>query len=161
MAILNLYSLVQHHVRAGNQFTSLQRAVQRENVKARALGLSETSTDLRTQWVKATEEFANEALLGAQPKSFEPRLDFGRIPSSFKEPWRFRDVVQVNFIDPATGLPGSTNISINYNQSQNLGASEQAGFGFAQAMARDGGGSDIPEGAEIESVEVINSYENV
>lgn len=111
-------------------------------------------------FVDATEEFANQAFLEASSKAYKPEPGVSMISREFSEPWTNRYVARVDFIDPATGEADFTNLSINTNSQYTIGRAEREVSGYAQFLAEEGGGSDIPEEAEITGVEITQAYYN-
>ena len=83
------------------------------------------------------------------------------IETEFKEPWRNRYVMKVDFIDSSTGELMSTDFSIKSNSDYSIGLAEREALREAERMAAEGGDSDIPEGAQIVGVSMVNAFANV
>ena len=153
MSIFNIRSLAAHYVSRGLQPDSLRRQLNRQ-------GISTAGLNMQQIFVDATEEFANQAFLEASSKAYTPEPGVSMISREFSEPWTNRYVARVDFIDPATGEADFTNLSINTNSEYTIGRAESEVGGYAKFLAEEGGGSDIPEGAEITGVEITQAYYN-
>ena len=70
-------------------------------------------------------------------------------------------MMKVDFVDPATGQTGSTNISISSNSDYSIGRAEREALREAERMAEEEGESDVVGGSVITGVTRVNAYTNV
>jgi hypothetical protein len=153
MPATNVYSVLQGAISRGIQYDSARRQLNRLGYKAADVGMQDL-------WVRATEEFANGALLQTSDKAFVPTRGQGLLDSEFKEPWNNRYVVEAKYIDPATGALESTQFSINSNVSHSIEGVENIGMQRAQYASGQTGKYLVPEGATIQEVTLVNAYAN-
>jgi len=154
MPLTNPFVIVQRAVKLGLAPDSARRQLAR-------MGFENASALNRELYPLAVDEFANGAFLETESSSFVPTADRGMIAREFKEPWNNRYVMKVDFIDPSTGLKGSTDFSIHSNTSYSIGRAEREALTEARRMAQEGGESDIAAGSTITSVSIVNAFTNV
>ena len=154
MPLTNPFSLVQRAVRLGLAPDSARRQLAR-------MGFSNATALNRELYPRAVNEFANQAFLETEGATFTPSREIGMVETEFKEPWRNRYVMQVDFVDTATGQTGSTNISISSNSDYSIGRAEREALREAERMAEEEGESDVVGGSVITGVTRVNAYTNV
>lgn len=161
MALFNIKSLVSNYVRRGTLIDSLRRQLGRIARRENDPSIAMTVTELEPLWIEATDEFANQAFLQDAPRDFIPSRQQGMLEREFLSPWKYRHVVDIDFISP-DGTPGITSITVNTN-SENLSAQEIESNAFSEArrFSLMGGDSGIPGRSTIQQTRIVNSYANV
>jgi len=148
------YAVVQSGVKRALQPDSIRRQLQR-------LGVPDATAVLRSLYPRAVDEFANQAFLETQRRSFVPVREESMITREFAEPWKNRYVLNVEFKRPGSDIVESTEYAIHTNKDYSLGKAESIMQQRAEAIVGFHGGSDLPEGAEIISVTTVNAYSNL
>ena len=154
MPLTNPFSIVQRAVKMGLAPDSARRQLAR-------MGFDNATALNRELYPRAVNEFANQAFLETVSSGFVPSRELGMIETEFKEPWRNRYVMKVDFVDPATGQTGSTNISISSNSDYSIGRAEREALREAERMAEEEGESDVVGGSVITGVSMVNAFTNV
>jgi hypothetical protein len=154
MPLTNPFAVVQRAVRLGLAPDSARRQLAR-------MGFGNATALNRELYPKAVNMFANQSFLETESSTFTPSREIGMIETEFKEPWRNRYVMKIDFVDPTTGQLGSTNISISSNSEYSIGRAEREALREAERMAEEEGESDVTGGSTITGVSIVNAFANV
>lgn len=151
--LFNLRSIVQQYVRAGMQRDSLRRQLNREGIKTRGL-------ELGRLWSESVQELFNQRQLVGRASTLRPRPGRDMLARPFKDPYNFRYVVQLEYLDPETGEPEVTALSVLSNDELTKGEAQRRALSWAEATAGPEGRYGVTESWQLLSTELINAYYN-